>query len=39
MAITALGDDLNSALELAYNNVDLINFEGKYERRDIGFDL
>ena len=39
MAITALGDDLTSALELAYNNVDLINFEGKYERRDIGFDL
>ncbi len=39
IAVTALGDNLEQALEISYNNVDLINFEGKYERRDIGFDL
>jgi len=39
MAVTSLGDDLESALQLAYANVDLIEFEGKNARRDIGFDL
>lgn len=39
LAVTSLGDSMNSALEQAYANVDLIDFEGKYVRRDIGFDL
>jgi len=39
IAVTALSDDMRSALELAYSNVDLINFDGKYVRSDIGFDL
>ena len=39
MAVTSLSDDLESALQLAYANVDLIEFEGKNARRDIGFDL
>lgn len=39
IAVTSLGDNLKSALELAFENVDLIEFEVKYVRRDIGFDL
>lgn len=39
LAVTSLGYDINEALQLAYNNVDIINFDGKYVRRDIGFDL
>ncbi len=39
MAVTSLSNDLNSALEIAYENVKSINFEGKYVRKDIGFDL
>ena len=39
LAVTSLGDNMRSALELAYSNVDMIDFEGKYVRRDIGFDL
>jgi len=39
LAVTSFGNNLKSALELAYANVNLIDFEGKYVRRDIGFDL
>ncbi len=39
IAVTSLGDNLSNALELAYANVSLIDFDGKYVRRDIGFDL
>lgn len=39
IAVTALGDDMKSALETSYANVDMIKFEGKYVREDIGFDL
>jgi len=39
IAVTAFGDDMKSALEMSYSNVDLIKFEGKYVRKDIGFDL
>jgi len=39
IAVTAYGDDLGSALEKAYENAELIDFEGKYYRKDIGFDL
>lgn len=39
LAVTSLGENMRSALELAYSNVDMIDFEGKYVRSDIGFDL
>jgi len=39
IAVTALSDNLAGALEVTYSNVDMIDFEGKYVRRDIGFDL
>ncbi len=39
IAVTAFGDDMKSALEMSYANVDLISFDGKYARKDIGFDL
>jgi phosphoribosylamine--glycine ligase len=39
LAITSYGYTLNEALKNAYKNVDLVKFEGKYCRRDIGFDL
>lgn len=34
--VVALGDDFDDARELAYDAVDLINFEGKQYRTDIG---
>lgn len=36
LAVTALGSTLTQALDRAYQAADLINFEGKYLRRDIG---
>lgn len=39
IAVTALSETMDSALKLSYSNVDLIEFEGKYVRKDIGFDL
>lgn len=39
LAVTAYGTDLDNALATAYTNTNLIDFEGKYFRSDIGFDL
>ncbi|MDK2840559.1 MAG: phosphoribosylamine---glycine ligase [Anaerophaga sp.] len=39
LAITSLGDSIDDALEKSYKNASLIEFENKYFRRDIGFDL
>ncbi len=39
MAITSLNDSMNEALKNAYANAEIIDFEGKYFRKDIGFDL
>ena len=39
IAVTALADDLETALAKSNANAEMINFEGKYFRRDIGFDL
>lgn len=36
LSVTATGDTLEQALERAYTATDLISFEGKYVRRDIG---
>ena len=39
LGVTALDTTLKSALNSAYKNVDIIQFEGKNFRSDIGFDL
>jgi phosphoribosylamine--glycine ligase len=36
---TALGEDLDEALLRSKKLVKLVNFEGKYFRRDIGFEF
>mgnify|MGYP006282943325 FL=1 len=39
MAVTALAPDFDQALSTIYRNIDSIEFEGKYYRKDIGHDL
>jgi len=39
ISITSLGESMKEALELSYKNAEIIDFQGKYYRRDIGFDL
>jgi phosphoribosylamine---glycine ligase len=39
MALTSLGGSMAEALAVSYRNAGMIEFEGKYMRRDIGFDL
>ncbi len=39
LAITSFGKDFREALALSYQNAEKIQYEGKYYRRDIGFDL
>ncbi len=39
LAISGLGKTLDEALQKVYNNASIIDFEGKYYRRDIGLDL
>jgi phosphoribosylamine--glycine ligase len=39
LAVTALSDDLNSALDSVYDSVRKISFDGCYYRKDIGQDL
>ena len=39
LAITSLAETKEEALEICLKNAELINFEGKYYRKDIGFDL
>lgn len=39
LAVTALGENMDSSLELCYRNIEKIHFEKKYFRKDIGFDL
>ena len=39
IAVSSFGKDMQEALEKSYKNAEKINFEGKYYRRDIGFDL
>ena len=39
LAVSALGKSRTEALETAYRNAGLIQFEKKYYRKDLGFDL
>lgn len=39
LAVTSLGKDVASALEISYENCKKIEFEGAYYRKDIGHDL
>ena len=39
IAVTSFGDDFRAALATSYANVDKLDFEGMYFRRDLGFDL
>ncbi|MDR2848672.1 MAG: phosphoribosylamine--glycine ligase [Bacteroidales bacterium] len=39
IAVSALADSMEAALAKSNRNADLIHFDGKYNRRDIGFDL
>ena len=39
LAITSFGKDIDEAVEKSFKNAEKIHFEGKYYRKDIGFDL
>ncbi len=39
LTVTTLADDLNQALQISNKNAGIIEFENKYYRKDIGFDL
>ncbi len=39
ISISSLAKDMNSALKKSYKNAEIIDFEGKNYRSDIGFDL
>ena len=39
IAVSSYGTTKNDALQLAYRNAEIIDFENKYFRKDIGFDL
>jgi phosphoribosylamine--glycine ligase len=39
ISVSSYGESISGALELSYRNAAIIDFEGKYFRPDIGFDL
>ena len=39
LAITSFGNNIEEALNKSFKNAEKINYEGKYYRKDIGFDL
>ncbi len=39
LAFTSLGEDRSNALAASYRNIEKVEFEGMYYRKDIGFDL
>ena len=39
LAVTSFGKDIKEALTTSYANVEQIDFQGKYYRKDLGFDL
>ena len=39
LAVTSFGDTMEKALKISYKNAELINFEGKHYRKDLGKDI
>ena len=39
IALTSFGEDIDSALSKSFASAEEISFEGRYYRKDIGFDL
>jgi phosphoribosylamine--glycine ligase len=39
LALTSFGKTMEEALAISNKNADTIDFDGKYFRKDIGFDL
>ena len=39
ISVRSLGNNMQEALKITYRNIEKINFEGKYYRKDIGFDI
>ena len=39
MAITSFGRTIEEALNKSFDNAEKVKFDGKYYRKDIGFDL
>ena len=39
ISVSSYGKDMKDALSVSYKNAALIEFEGKYYRKDLGFDL
>ena len=39
IAVTSFGENMNDALKKSYDNAEKITFQGKYFRKDIGFEL
>jgi phosphoribosylamine--glycine ligase len=39
LAVTSLADTMKEALSISYDNAGILDFEGRYFRKDIGFDL
>lgn len=39
LAITSYGSNLKEALAASYSNAELVNYEGKYYRKDIGYEF
>lgn len=39
LSVTSFGTSMNEALQTSYKNINKINFENSYYRKDIGFDL
>jgi phosphoribosylamine--glycine ligase len=39
LAVTSLGDTLKQALQKSYENAELIHYDGKYCRKDIGWEF
>ena len=39
ISVSSYGDNMQAALDNSFKNAELIDFEGKYYRKDIGFDL
>ena len=39
IAVSSYGTDIEDALAVSYRNAEMIRFENKYYRKDLGFDL